>query len=50
MYDPTIGQFLSEDPIGFEAADMNLRRYVGNNTLSATDPTGTIIAWEGDEE
>lgn len=31
MYDSQIGQWLSEDPVGFEAADFNLRRYVFNN-------------------
>jgi len=40
MYDPTIGVWISEDPIGFEAADENLRRYVGNNPTLATDPSG----------
>jgi len=40
MYDPTIGVWISEDPIGFEAADENLRRYVGNNPAVATDPSG----------
>ena len=36
-YDPTPGRFLSEDPA---ASDANLYRYVGNNPLNATDPTG----------
>jgi hypothetical protein len=40
MYDPRVGQFLEEDPIGFDAGDENLRRYVRNNPLSASDPTG----------
>lgn len=40
MYDPTIGQFLSEDPIGFDALDPNLRRYVLNQPAMLTDPTG----------
>jgi len=35
-----LGQFLSEDPIGFGAADPNLRRYVRNSSPNATDPTG----------
>ncbi len=30
----------SEDPIGFEAGDSNLYRYVGNGPTNATDPTG----------
>lgn len=40
MLDPTIGKWLSEDPVGFQAADPNLYRYVGNNPTNKTDPTG----------
>lgn len=40
MYDPVIGQFISEDPIGFDAGDPNLRRYVGNSAPNDTDPSG----------
>ena len=32
--------FLSKDPIGFLAGDANLQRYVGNNAVNATDPSG----------
>lgn len=39
-YDAALGQFLSEDPIGFEAGDSNLRRYVGNGPTGARDPSG----------
>ncbi len=37
---PAIGRWLSEDPIGFGAGDTNLRRYVNNNPVNFTDPTG----------
>lgn len=30
----------SETPLGFEAGDTNLRRYVGNSPPNATDPSG----------
>jgi len=40
MYDPTVGRFLEEDPIGFTAGDPNLNRYVANRVTMATDPTG----------
>ena len=40
MYDPTVGEFLSEDPIGFAGQDSNLRRYVHNGPLNHTDPSG----------
>jgi len=43
MYDPKLGQFTSEDPIGFDADDANLRRYVGNSPTNATDPTGLDV-------
>jgi RHS repeat-associated protein len=38
-YDPKIGRFLSEDPIGFYD-DINLFAYVGNNPLRWKDPFG----------
>ena len=40
MYDPSVGRWLAEDPIGFEALDANLARYVGNAPTYHTDPTG----------
>ena len=40
MYDPTLGQFLEEDPIGLDGGDENLRRYCHNNPVVCTDPTG----------
>jgi len=43
-YDPRIGKFVSEDPIGFEAGDANLCRYVGNNALNTADPSGLAEA------
>ncbi|HEX2970889.1 MAG TPA: RHS repeat-associated core domain-containing protein [Tepidisphaeraceae bacterium] len=39
-YDPSIGRFFSQDPIAFDGGDTNLYRYVGNNPLNNTDPTG----------
>lgn len=32
-YNPETGRFLSEDPIGFLAGDVNLYRYVNNNPM-----------------
>lgn len=40
MYDPTVGRWLSQDPIGFQAGDPNLYRYVGNSPTNFTDPSG----------
>ncbi|MDT0594942.1 RHS repeat-associated core domain-containing protein [Glaciecola petra] len=45
-YDPAARRFISEDPIGFEANDANLYRYVFNNPLNATDPSGKSAAQE----
>lgn len=40
MLDPTVGIWMTEDPIGFDAGDPNLRRYVGNNATNSRDPSG----------
>lgn len=39
-YDPVAGRFISEDPIGFQAEDANLNRYVKNKSTYSKDPTG----------
>jgi RHS repeat-associated protein len=39
-YDPKLGRFVCEDPIGFAAGDANPFRYVGNSWPNGTDPTG----------
>jgi hypothetical protein len=40
MFDPTVGRWLEEDPIGFEGGDANLYRFVGNDPTNFTDPSG----------
>ncbi len=42
-YDPSIGRFLSEDPIGFAAGDFNFYRYVLNNPKNYLDPSGNLV-------
>ncbi|MEP6850587.1 MAG: RHS repeat-associated core domain-containing protein, partial [Acidobacteriota bacterium] len=42
-YDPNIGRFISEDPIGLGGGDINLYGYVGNHPLMFRDPSGKII-------
>jgi RHS repeat-associated protein len=42
-FDANVGRFISTDPIGFEAGDSNLYRYVFNNSTTYTDPSGEII-------
>ncbi len=43
-YDPSVGRFISEDPIGFEGGDVNLMAYVGNNPVMRVDPSGLWAA------
>ena len=40
FYDPEIGRFINEDPIGFEGDGLNLYAYVKNNPINRTDPFG----------
>jgi len=39
-YNPQIGRFISEDPIGFAGGQANLYAYVGNDPIDFTDPFG----------
>ena len=39
-YDPKVGRFISEDPIGFDGGDVNLYAYVLNNPVNEIDPNG----------
>src|SRR5207302_973426 len=39
-YDPRSGRWLSEDRVGFAAADANLYRAVGNQPTNLVDPSG----------
>jgi len=45
-YDPEIGRFLSEDPLGFEAG-VNFYAYVENNPINANDPMGEDVVYAG---
>ena len=51
MYDPTLGRFLEEDPIGIAGGDPNFYRYCGNDPLRFTDADGLkIVVQEGQAE
>ncbi|MEI7687860.1 MAG: RHS repeat-associated core domain-containing protein, partial [Planctomycetota bacterium] len=39
-YDPSIGRWISRDPMGFDAGDSNLYRYVRNSPTNFNDPSG----------
>ncbi len=45
-YDPTIGRFISEDPLQFQAG-INFYAYVNNNPVNANDPTGLAGQYQG---
>lgn len=39
-YDGEVGRWISQDPLGFDAGDTNLVRYVGNSATLSIDPSG----------
>ena len=48
-YDPGVGRFVSEDPIGFEGGDMSLYRYVENSPIGDNDPSGRTCGSAGND-
>lgn len=44
-YDPQVGRFISEDPMGFDGGDVNLYVYGSNNPLLLVDPWGLESGW-----
>ena len=49
-YDADTGRFISEDPIRFAAGDLNLYRYVLNDPVNFTDPSGKVVLAPGADE
>jgi len=43
-YNPALGRFISEVPLGFGSGDTNLYSYVGNRPLDYNDPSGKTPA------
>ncbi len=41
-YDPSVGRFISEDPLGLGGGDVNLFAYVRNNPVLMIDPGGLL--------
>jgi RHS repeat-associated protein len=45
-YDPGVGRFVSEDPLGFGGGDVNLYAYVMSNPITFIDPEGlSPVGW-----
>jgi hypothetical protein len=44
--EPAQARFLQEDSVWFDAGDLNVYRYTGNNPVNATDPSGMTAARE----
>jgi RHS repeat-associated protein len=40
LLSPSLGRWLTNDPLGFNAGDVNLYRYIGNGPLYTCDPSG----------
>jgi RHS repeat-associated protein len=41
-YDASVGRWMTEDPLGFDAGDSNLFRYVTNRFVTDRDPSGLV--------
>ena len=46
-YDAKIGKWISQDPLGLDAGDSNLYRYVNNRVESVRDPSGLVGIFYG---
>ncbi|MDW8224154.1 MAG: RHS repeat-associated core domain-containing protein [Gemmatales bacterium] len=42
-YDPVIGRWTTEDPLGFAAGKLNVHRYVFNAATSCSNPSGQAV-------
>ncbi len=49
-YDPIVGRFMSEDPIGFDGGSTNFYSYVLNNPIRFKDPSGNLISVNGTKQ
>lgn len=50
-YDPELGRFVQQDPLGLAAGQFNLYLYCGNNPVNGVDPLGLFDwSWENIKE
>ncbi len=47
-YDPGLGRFVGEDPIGLNSGDVNFYEYADNSPMNFVDPLGNQIIPAGD--
>ena len=45
-YSPDMGRFITEDPMGLGAGDVNFYAYVGNNPVNYVDPLGLLAVMQ----
>jgi RHS repeat-associated protein len=43
QYSPTLGRWMTMDPLGLEGGDYNTYRFIGNGPTNATDPSGLEV-------
>ena len=46
FYDPLMGRFVEEDPLGYDGGDSNLYAFAWNNIRNWNDPSGLVAAIE----
>ncbi len=49
MFDPNLGRWMQNDPIGFDGGDVNLYGYEGENPINLLDPSGLQAVQVGPE-
>ncbi|RYG02100.1 MAG: RHS repeat-associated core domain-containing protein, partial [Chitinophagaceae bacterium] len=49
-YDPSVGRWLSRDPIGLDGGQQNLYAYCGGDPVNEIDPIGLTIIPSGDND
>jgi len=50
FYHTGLGRFVQRDQVGYDAKDMNLYRYISNNTMRYLDPSGNGVIKDRQEQ